>query len=290
MHFHRDVLANADTFSRHVLKPSPDDVFTGTPPLAFTFGLGGLVVFPLHAGAATLLIEKASPGRARRPHGVPRRHRVLHRADGLPRDAHRRARGATHVAPAGGVGRRASAGEHLAGVQGGDRRRDHRRHRLDRDAAHLHLRRPTTTSGRARRVGPCPGSSPRSSTTPGNPLPAGEIGRLAVKGPTGCRYLADDRQSVYVQNGWNITGDTFLRDEDGYFWYQARSDDMIISSGYNIAGPGGGGGAARPPRRDRVRRGRGARRGARLGGEGGRRAGGGLRRRRRAGRPSCRTS
>jgi 2-aminobenzoate-CoA ligase len=71
----------------------------------------------------------------------------------------------------------------------------------------------------------------------GNPLPAGEIGRLAVKGPTGCRYLADDRQSVYVQNGWNITGDTFLRDEDGYFWYQARSDDMIISSGYNIAGP-----------------------------------------------------
>ncbi len=71
----------------------------------------------------------------------------------------------------------------------------------------------------------------------GREMPPGIAGRLAVRGPTGCRYLADTRQTVYVQSSWNVTGDTYLMDKDRYFFYQARSDDMIISAGYNIAGP-----------------------------------------------------
>jgi 2-aminobenzoate-CoA ligase len=236
MHFHRDVLANADTFSRHVLRPTPDDVFTGTPPLAFTFGLGGLVVFPLHAGAATLLIEKASPGeladliathgvticftaptayRAMLTGGYADRLRSLRRAvsagEHLPAATWRAFRDATGVAIIDGIGSTEMLHIFISAA--------------DDDI------RPGST-GR-----PVPGFVATVVDDAGQPLPPGEVGRLAVKGPTGCRYLADDRQRVYVQNGWNITGDTFRCDEDGYFWYQARSDDMIISSGYNIAGP-----------------------------------------------------
>jgi 2-aminobenzoate-CoA ligase len=236
MHFHRDVLANADTFSRYVLKPSPEDVFTGTPPLAFTFGLGGLVVFPLHVGAATLLIEKASPAELvelMEGYGVT----VCFTAP----TAYRAMLAGGHAARLTSLRRAVSAGEHLPAATWQDFQEATGVAIIDgigsTEMLHIFISaadediRPGST-GRA-----VPGFVATVVDQRGEPLPAGEIGRLAVKGPTGCRYLADDRQSVYVQNGWNITGDTFLRDEDGYFWYQARSDDMIISSGYNIAGP-----------------------------------------------------
>jgi 2-aminobenzoate-CoA ligase len=236
MHFHRDVLANADTFSKHVLKPLPSDVFTGTPPLAFTFGLGGLVVFPLRVGASTLLIERATPDQLAdliAEHGVT----ICFTAP----TAYRAMIASGHAAKLRTLRRGVSAGEHLLEASW------HAVH----DATGLELIdgigstemlhifigssdediRPGST-GRA-----VPGYVAAVVDANGDPVGDGEIGRLAVKGPTGCRYLADERQKVYVQNGWNITGDTFIRDQDGYFWYQARSDDMIISSGYNIAGP-----------------------------------------------------
>ncbi|HYJ68918.1 MAG TPA: AMP-binding protein [Nocardioidaceae bacterium] len=236
MHFHRDVLANADTFSKHVLRPTPDDVFTGTPPLAFTFGLGGLVVFPLHVGASTLLIEKATPDELAdhiAAHDVticftaPTAYRAMLQAGRTERLASLR--------------RCVSAGEHLPAATW------HAFHDAtgvriidgigSTEMLHIFIStadddiRPGST-GR-----PIPGFQAIIVDHTGNELPAGEVGRLAVKGPTGCRYLADERQTAYVQNGWNLTGDTFRTDEDGYFWYEARSDDMIVSSGYNIGGP-----------------------------------------------------
>ncbi|WP_426560279.1 AMP-binding protein [Angustibacter sp. McL0619] len=236
MHFHRDVLANADTFAKHLLKPTPEDVFTGTPPLAFTFGLGGLVVFPLRVGASTLLIEKASPDQLAdlvESHGVtvcftaPTAYRAMLTAGRLDRLSSLR--------------RCVSAGEHLpaatwqafydaTGIKIIDGLGATEMLHIFVSAADDDIR-PGST-GRA-----VPGYQVTVLDADGNELPAGQVGRLAVRGPTGCRYLSDDRQAVYVQNGWNITGDTYLRDEDGYFWYQARSDDMIISAGYNIAAP-----------------------------------------------------
>ncbi len=236
MHFHRDVLANADTFSRFVLKPTSHDVFTGTPPLAFTFGLGGLVVFPLHAGAATLLLEKATPeslADAVAEHGVtvlftaPTAYRAMLAAgkadqltglrrcvsagEALPRSVWEAFRDATGVRIIDGIGATEMLHIFIASA--------------DDDI------RPGST-GKA-----VPGYVAQVIDDEGRLVPDGQIGRLAVKGPTGCRYLADERQRAYVRNGWNVTGDTYLRDAEGYFWYQARSDDMIISSGYNIAGP-----------------------------------------------------
>jgi 2-aminobenzoate-CoA ligase len=217
MHFHRDVLANADTFSKYVLKPNPDDIFTGTPPLAFTFGLGGLVVFPLRVGASTLLIEKASPDLLA---DLIETHRV---SICFTAPTAYRAMITSGKATALRTLRRAvSAGEHLP---------------ASTEMLHIFISagdddiRPGST-GRA-----VPGYVAAVLDPSGQQVPDGQIGRLGVKGPTGCRYLADPRQELYVQNGWNITGDTFIRDEGGWFWYQARSDDMIVSSGYNIAGP-----------------------------------------------------
>ncbi len=236
MHFHRDVLANADTFSRYVLRPTSDDVFTGTPPLAFTFGLGGLVVFPLRVGASTLLIEKATPAELAR-HIHEHRVTICFTAP----TAYRAMLAAGDHGLLSSLREAVSAGEHLpaptwtafheaTGV------------RLingigSTEMLHIFIAssgddiRPGST-GRA-----VPGFTARVIAPDGTPLPPGEIGRLAVKGPTGCRYLSDPRQLAYVHDGWNVTGDTFTQDEDGYFWYQARSDDMIVSSGYNIAAP-----------------------------------------------------
>ncbi|MGH3471814.1 MAG: AMP-binding protein [Nocardioidaceae bacterium] len=236
MHFHRDVLANADTFSRHVLRPTRDDVFTGTPPLAFTFGLGGLVVFPLRVGASSLLVEKATPDELA-DHIAGHHVSICFTAP----TAYRAMLASGRTERLDSLRRAVSAGEHLAastwqsfyeatGVKIIDGIGSTEMLHIFISAADDEIR-PGST-GR-----PVPGFAATVVDRDGTPVPAGEVGRLAVKGPTGCRYLADERQHVYVQHGWNVTGDTFVRDEDGYFWYQARSDDMIISSGYNIAGP-----------------------------------------------------
>ncbi|MBS2539205.1 AMP-binding protein [Catenulispora sp. NF23] len=246
LHFHRDVLAIADTFAKHVLKAGPDDVFAGSPPLGFTFGLGGLVIFPLRVGAATVLLERGSPEAllgAVEKHGVsvlftaptayramltmlkpdadggdPRpdpRLRTLRRCvsagEAMPAETWRAWQAATGIKIIDGIG----ATELL---------------HIFISAADDDIR-PGST-GR-----PVPGWEAAILDADGHPVPDGEPGLLAVRGPVGCRYLADERQTTYVRDGWNYTGDTYIRDPDGYFWYQARSDDMIISSGYNIAGP-----------------------------------------------------
>ncbi|MEU1130051.1 AMP-binding protein [Streptomyces sp. NPDC005900] len=236
MHFHRDVLAIADTFARHILRPVPDDVFAGSPPLGFTFGLGGLVVFPLRFGASSVLLEQAAPRHllpAIGRHGItvvftaPTAYRtMLEKLDGYDISSLRRC---------------VSAGENLPAATW---RAWHERtgHRIINgigatELLHIFISaaddaiRPGTT-GR-----PVPGWHARVVDESGAPVPDGEPGLLAVRGPVGCRYLADERQLQYVRHGWNVTGDTYIRDADGYFRYVARADDMIISAGYNIAGP-----------------------------------------------------
>ena len=218
MHFHRDVLAIADTFSAQVVQPRSDDVFTGTPPLAFTFGLGGLVVFPLRAGASTLLIEKATPTEPRTTSPT-----TASRSVSRPRRPTARWSASGDVGLLSTLRRAVSAGEHL------DETTWHAFHDATgvklidgigaTEMLHVFISaadddiRPGAT-GRA-----VPGYEARVVDALGEPVPNGTPGRLAVKGPTGCRYLADPRQKVYVENGWNITGDTFRRDDDGYFWF-----------------------------------------------------------------------
>ena len=234
MHFHRDVMSICETFSRHVLQPSADDVFTGTPPYAFTFGLGGVLLFPLHAGASTLLVEKATPVELADlidEHGVT----ICFTAP----TAYKAMLAAGKTVPS--LKKAVSAGEHLpkatweafrdaTGVEIIDGIGSTEMLHIFISASGADIR-PGST-GRA-----VPGYAATIVDDLGHELPSGESGRLAVRGPTGCRYLDDSRQAAYVVNGWNLTGDTFIRDDDGYFWYQARSDDMIISSGYNIAAP-----------------------------------------------------
>ncbi|WP_119583228.1 AMP-binding protein [Streptomyces europaeiscabiei] len=239
VHFHRDVLAIADTFSKHVLRPRADDVFAGSPPLGFTFGLGGLVVFPMRAGASALLLEQAGPRQllpAVAEHGVsvlftaPTAYRAmlgeLNGADGYDVSSLRRC---------------VSAGENLPEATW---RAWHERTGLRiingigaTELLHIFISaadddiRPGTTGV------PVPGWHARVQDADGAPVPDGEQGLLAVRGPVGCRYLADERQREYVRGGWNVTGDTYVREPDGYFRYVARADDMIVSAGYNIAGP-----------------------------------------------------
>ena len=236
MHFHRDVLATADSFSKYLIKPHRDDVFTGTPPLGFTYGLGGLLLFPLRAGASTLLIERATPAEladAIAAHGVT----VLSTAP----TAYRAMLAAGKAAACKNLRRCVSAGEHLPRSVWEDFRQATGLAIIDgigsTEMLHIFIAaaddgiRPGSTGTAV------PGYRATILDEHGQEVPDGAPGRLAVQGPTGCRYLSDERQRTYVQHGWNITGDTYIRDADGYFWYQARSDDMIISAGYNIAGP-----------------------------------------------------
>jgi len=236
MHFHRDMLATCDSYGRHVLRADAQDRFIGSPPLAFTFGLGGLVLFPLRVGAASILIEKASPDdllaaiakfgatiaftaptayRAMlaklAAHDISSLRKCVSAGEALPKATFDAWLAATGIKILDGIG----ATEMLHIFIGSPE----------------HDIRPGATGK------PVPGYEARVVDAEGKEVAPNTIGRLAVRGPTGCRYLADKRQRQYVQDGWNITGDTYLMDADGYFWYQARSDDMIVSSGYNIAGP-----------------------------------------------------
>jgi 2-aminobenzoate-CoA ligase len=236
MHFHRDVLAIADTFSKYLIRPRPNDVFTGTPPLGFTYGLGGLLIFPLRAGASTLLIERATPAEladAIAAHGVT----VLSTAP----TAYRAMLAAGKASALKNLQRCVSAGEHLPKSVWDEFREATGLAIIDGIGSTEMLHIFVAAADRDIRPGSTGKAVPGYRATildeNGDEVPDGEPGRLAVQGPTGCRYLADERQKVYVQHGWNITGDTYIRDSDGYFWFQARSDDMIISAGYNIAGP-----------------------------------------------------
>ncbi|MGE3929625.1 MAG: AMP-binding protein [Hyphomonadaceae bacterium] len=235
VHFHRDILAMAETFSRHVLRPKPGDVFCGTPPFAFTFGLGASVVFPAAVGAATALPIK--PGfdaladtiaehRATTLFTSPTGYRALLKiADDRLSSLH------TCV----------SAGEHLPKATS-DAWCDRTGIRIidgigSTELIHIFI----SASGEDIRAGATgkvvPGYEACVLDEDDRPIDGSGQGRLAIKGPTGCRYLADDRQGAYVVNGWNVTGDIYRVDDKGYFWFVSRADDMIISAGYNIAAP-----------------------------------------------------
>ena len=237
MHFHRDLLIIADGYAREVLDVQPEDVFVGSPPLAFTFGLGGLAIFPLRFGAAATLLENATPPnmveiiekyRATVCFTAPTAYRAMLKAmdEGADLSSLRAA---------------VSAGETLPAPVYDEWMEKTGKPMLDGIGATemLHIfvtnrfedHRPACTGK------PVTGYEARVIGEDGQELPPGEIGRLAVRGPTGCRYLRGERQTEYVQDGWNITGDAFFMDEEGYFHFAARNDDMILSSGYNIAGP-----------------------------------------------------
>jgi 2-aminobenzoate-CoA ligase len=236
MHFHRDVVAMCDLFPRSCLGTHKDDVFIGTPPLAFTFGLGGMLCFPMRYGASTVLMEKLAPdsllesierfgatvcvtaptmyrqmAALASQFNLSSLKKCVSAGEALP-DATRRAfREATGIEIIDGIG--------------------------STEMIHIFI---SHTPERARRGATgyaIPGYQATVLNDSFEPCKPGEVGKLAVKGPTGCRYLADERQKDYVRNGWNITGDAYSMDADGYFFFQARTDDMIISAGYNIAGP-----------------------------------------------------
>jgi 2-aminobenzoate-CoA ligase len=236
MHFHRDVMACCDTYAKHVLRPQRDDVFCGSPPLGFTFGLGGLLLFPLYVGAATLLIEKAGPmelldaiARFRlttiftapvayrtmcsrlNDYDIPTLRTCVSAGETLPKAVWEQWHEKTGLKILDGIG--------------------------STEMIHIFVGSPLEecvagSTGRA-----VPGYVAEIHDEDGKTVADGTVGRLAVKGPTGCKYLDDERQRIYVQNGWNYPGDAYRRDADAYFWYVARTDDMIVSSGYNISGP-----------------------------------------------------
>jgi 2-aminobenzoate-CoA ligase len=271
VHFHRDVMAACQAWPRHVLRAQQDDVFMGSPPLAFSFGLGGLLLFPMHIGASTVLLEKASPPelmagvrdfKATVLFTSPTAYRAMALLQSPSTDAVAAATTAPMPTPmptptsnpnpmltptaapslrGGSLRQCVSAGEALpaatralwkqaTGIEliDGIGATEMLHIFISHDEAHA---RPGATGTVV------PGYVACVLDDQGRPLPAGQVGRLAVKGPTGCKYLADERQSQYVQGGWNITGDAYLMDADGYFHYQSRTDDMIISAGYNIAAP-----------------------------------------------------
>lgn len=237
VHTHRDVLAACEAWPRHVLKARPDDIVIGSPPLAFTFGLGGMLIFPMWAGASVYypsigytpeamvkLIKQVgatvcytAPTFYRqmaafaKQHGVPGLRLCVSAGESLPDATRQLWKDATGIEMIDGIG--ATEMFHIfISAAGGDVRR-----------------------GAIGKV--VPGYTAKVVDDTGAEVPRGTIGKLAVVGPTGCRYLDDARQANYVKDGWNYPGDAFMQDADGYFFYQARADDMIITAGYNVAGP-----------------------------------------------------
>ncbi|HEV8389901.1 MAG TPA: AMP-binding protein [Dongiaceae bacterium] len=237
MHFHRDILIIADGYAKEVLNVTPADVFVGSPPLAFTFGLGGLAVFPLRFGAAATLLENASPPnmidiiqtyKATVCFTAPTAYRAMLAAmdKGADLSSLRAAVSAGETLPAPIYeGWMAKTGKPMLDGIGAT------------EMLHIFITNRFADCRPACTGKPVTGYQARIVDEAMNDVPQGTVGRLAVRGPTGCRYLADDRQKNYVRDGWNLTGDSFWQDESGYFHFAARSDDMIISSGYNIAGP-----------------------------------------------------
>jgi 2-aminobenzoate-CoA ligase len=237
MHFHRDLLIIADGYAAEVLKVTPEDVFVGSPPLAFTFGLGGLAVFPLRFGAAAALLETASPPnmieiiqryRATVCFTAPTAYRVMLKAmdQGADLSSLRAAVSAGETLPAPVYDEWiAKTGKPMLDGIGAT------------EMLHIFITNRFEDHAPACTGRPVAGYVAKIVDEDMKDLPRGEVGRLAVKGPTGCRYMSDDRQRKYVRDGWNLTGDSFWQDEEGRFHFAARSDDMIVSAGYNIAGP-----------------------------------------------------
>ena len=237
MHFHRDLLIIADGYAKEVLKVSDTDIFVGSPPLAFTFGLGGLAIFPLRFGATATLLEDASPPnmidiiqkyKATVCFTAPTAYNIMLKAmnEGVDLSSLRAA---------------VSAGETLPAPIYKDWLKKTGKPMLDGIGAtellHIFISNRFDDHKESCTGKPVLGYQAKIVDDDFKEIKLGEVGRLAVKGPTGCRYLSDDRQSEYVVDGWNITGDSFYEDQEGYFHFAARNDDMIISSGYNIAGP-----------------------------------------------------
>ncbi len=236
MHFHRDVLAASDCFPISIVHMTAADICIGTPPLAFTYGLGGLLLFPLRVGAATVLLEKLTPAdllQAIHDYCVTitwssplfyRHMAALASAYDLSSLQQSVSAGESLPVSTRTMWREATGIEIIDGIG-------------STEMLHIFI----ASAGSDIRPGatgkPVPGYQACILDQAGNQLQPGGVGRLGVKGPTGCRYLADERQRSYVQHGWNLTGDAYLLDEDGYFWFQARTDDMIVTAGYNVAGP-----------------------------------------------------
>jgi 2-aminobenzoate-CoA ligase len=237
MHFHRDLLIIADGYAKEILNVTPDDIFVGSPPLAFTFGLGGLAVFPLRFGATATLLENASPAnmieiietyKATISFTAPTAYRAMLAA---------MQQGANLSSLRAAV----SAGETLPAPVFKDWVEKTGKPILDgigsTEMLHIFISNRFGDAAPASTGKPVIGYEAKVVGDDMKEKPRGEIGKLAVRGPTGCRYLADKRQDAYVRDGWNLTGDSFIQDENGYFHFAARNDDMIISAGYNIAGP-----------------------------------------------------
>jgi 2-aminobenzoate-CoA ligase len=237
MHFHRDVMAACTCWPVHVLRARGDDVFIGSPPLAFTFGLGGLLLFPMSIGAASVLIEKATPD-ALLPAIAEHHASVCFTSP----TAYRAMAAAAPQHDLSSLRKCVSAGEALPAATRALWKQATGIQIIDgigsTEMLHIFIS-ATEEQAQPGATGlPVPGYVACVLDDAGNPLPPGQVGRLAVKGPTGCKYLADDRQKNYVQRGWNLTGDAYMVDPaSGQYVYQARTDDMIISGGYNIAGP-----------------------------------------------------